>query len=186
MNLSAMSSARTLNVEWLNPATGATTTGTPIPAGSSSRSFTPPFSGDAVLYLVDSAGHAGAAVVAADLVQRHGTGGRHLSLSSPCNRRGRQPRPVLEHRRRDDSSLGYAAADGSGRSDGDDASKRADCPELDGSNGQRRGDGVPGGAVPGCGLLIVRAGSRACGDRHDVHRFGTAGVDELFVPGARD
>ncbi len=62
VNLSAMSSARTLNVEWLNPSTGATTTASPIPAGSSSRSFTPPFSGDAVLYLVDSAGHAGAAV----------------------------------------------------------------------------------------------------------------------------
>jgi probable HAF family extracellular repeat protein len=61
VNLSAMSSARTLNVEWFNPSTGATTTATPIPAGASSRSFTPPFSGDAVLYLVDSAGHAGAA-----------------------------------------------------------------------------------------------------------------------------
>ena len=59
VNLSAMSSARTLNVEWFNPATGATTVATPVPAGSSSRSFTPPFSGDAVLYLVDSAGHAG-------------------------------------------------------------------------------------------------------------------------------
>jgi hypothetical protein len=34
----------------------------PIPAGSSSQSFTPPFSGDAVLYLVDAAGHAGSAV----------------------------------------------------------------------------------------------------------------------------
>ena len=30
---------------------------TPIPAGSSSQSFNPPFSGDAVLYLVDTAGH---------------------------------------------------------------------------------------------------------------------------------
>ena len=58
VNVSAMSSARTLNVEWFNPATGATTAGTPVPAGSSSRSFTPPFGGDAVLYLVDSAGHA--------------------------------------------------------------------------------------------------------------------------------
>jgi len=58
VNLSAMSSSRTLNVEWFNPATGETTTSTPIPAGSSSRSFTPPFSGDAVLYLVDSVGHA--------------------------------------------------------------------------------------------------------------------------------
>ncbi|HEY6506878.1 MAG TPA: PQQ-dependent sugar dehydrogenase, partial [Vicinamibacterales bacterium] len=59
VDLSAMSSARMLNVEWLNPSTGATIMASPIPAGSSSRLFTPPFSGDAVLYLVDAAGHAG-------------------------------------------------------------------------------------------------------------------------------
>ncbi len=59
VNLSAMPSARTLAVEWLNPSTGATVSGGSIAAGSSSQSFTPPFSGDAVLYLVDSAGHAG-------------------------------------------------------------------------------------------------------------------------------
>jgi uncharacterized repeat protein (TIGR01451 family) len=59
VNLSAMSSSRSLKVEWLNPSTGATTVASPIPAGSSSQSFTPPFSGDAVLYLVDAAGHAG-------------------------------------------------------------------------------------------------------------------------------
>jgi chitodextrinase len=46
-------------VEWFNPSTGATTVASPIAAGSSSQSFTPPFSGDAVLYLVDAAGHAG-------------------------------------------------------------------------------------------------------------------------------
>ena len=60
VNLSAMTSSRTLNVEWFNPSTGATTFGNPISAGSTSQSFTPPFSGDAVLYLVDAAGHAGA------------------------------------------------------------------------------------------------------------------------------
>ena len=59
VNLSAMSSSRMLAVEWFNPSTGVTTTATPIPAGSSSRTFTPPFSGDAVLYLVDTGGHAG-------------------------------------------------------------------------------------------------------------------------------
>jgi hypothetical protein len=58
VNLSAMSSARTLAVEWFNPSTGAVTTEKPIPAGSSSQVFTPPFSGDAVLYLVDTNGHA--------------------------------------------------------------------------------------------------------------------------------
>jgi hypothetical protein len=56
VNLSAMSSSRTLNVEWFNPATGATTLASPIAAGSPSQSFTPPFAGDAVLYLVDAAG----------------------------------------------------------------------------------------------------------------------------------
>ena len=58
MNLSAMSASRTLSIEWFNPSTGVVTTGSPIPAGSSSQSFSPPFEGDAVLYLVDTAGHA--------------------------------------------------------------------------------------------------------------------------------
>ena len=52
-----MTSSRTLTVEWFNPATGTTMTQRPITAGSSSQSFSPPFSGDAVLYLVDTAGH---------------------------------------------------------------------------------------------------------------------------------
>ncbi len=55
VNLSA--TTRTLNVEWLNPTSGAITTGGTIAGGSANQSFTPPFSGDAVLYLVDVAGH---------------------------------------------------------------------------------------------------------------------------------
>jgi hypothetical protein len=58
VNLSAMPGTRTLAVEWFNPSAGATIAGNPVSAGSSSQSFTPPFSGDAVLYLVDTAGHA--------------------------------------------------------------------------------------------------------------------------------
>jgi hypothetical protein len=56
VDLSAMASSRSLSVEWFNPSTGTTTTGDSIVAGSSS-SFTSPFSGDAVLYLVDTSGH---------------------------------------------------------------------------------------------------------------------------------
>jgi hypothetical protein len=55
VNLSV--TTRTLNVEWLNPATGVLTSGGMVTGGSSSHSFTAPFSGDAVLYLVDAAGH---------------------------------------------------------------------------------------------------------------------------------
>ena len=44
-------------VEWLNPSTGAVTNGGTVNGGSASQSFTPPFSGDAVLYLVDALGH---------------------------------------------------------------------------------------------------------------------------------
>ncbi len=55
VNLSA--TTRTLSVEWLNPSNGAITTGGTIAGGSANQSFTPPFSGDAVLYLVDVAGH---------------------------------------------------------------------------------------------------------------------------------
>ncbi len=58
VNLSAMSRSRTLSVEWFNPSTGVATMAPPIPAGSSSQSFSPPFGGDAVLYLVDTVGHA--------------------------------------------------------------------------------------------------------------------------------
>jgi hypothetical protein len=55
VNLSA--TTRVLNVEWLNPATGVTTAGVAITGGSTAQSFTAPFSGDAVLYIVDAAGH---------------------------------------------------------------------------------------------------------------------------------
>jgi len=58
VDLSAMAATRSLNVEWFNPATGAATAAGPVSAGAG-RSFTPPFGGDAVLYLVDTAGHAG-------------------------------------------------------------------------------------------------------------------------------
>lgn len=55
IDLSAMPATRKLAVEWFNPASGTTTTASPILSGSSAQLFTPPFSGDAVLYLVDSA-----------------------------------------------------------------------------------------------------------------------------------
>ena len=57
MDLSAMPSSRLLAVEWFNPATGTSVSQDPIPAGSSSQSFTPPFNGDAVLFLLHTAGH---------------------------------------------------------------------------------------------------------------------------------
>ena len=54
VDLSAMPNSRNLAVEWFNPSTSTATTGQSIPAGSSLQSFTPPFPGDAVLYLVDA------------------------------------------------------------------------------------------------------------------------------------
>jgi hypothetical protein len=44
----------TLRVEWFNPATGTRTLGPPVSAGFITR-FTPPFAGDAILYLSDVA-----------------------------------------------------------------------------------------------------------------------------------
>jgi Putative collagen-binding domain of a collagenase len=58
VDLSAMPSSRRLVVEWFNPSSGTAIAGGSIPAGQSSQAFTPPFGGDAVLYLVDEAGHA--------------------------------------------------------------------------------------------------------------------------------
>jgi hypothetical protein len=57
LDLSAMPKERKLSVEWFNPETGKVTIQSPVPAGSRSQEFTPPFTGDAVLYLVDTAGH---------------------------------------------------------------------------------------------------------------------------------
>jgi hypothetical protein len=57
VNLSAMPRSRSLKVEWFNPATGATIVKPPIHSGASAQPFSAPFSGDAVLYLVDTAGH---------------------------------------------------------------------------------------------------------------------------------
>jgi hypothetical protein len=57
VDLSAMPHTRMLTVEWFNPATGTTISQNPITAGSKTHPFTPPFSGDAVLFLADTAGH---------------------------------------------------------------------------------------------------------------------------------
>jgi hypothetical protein len=57
VDLSAMPATRKLTAEWFNPATGATVAENPVSAGSPAQSFTPPFSGDAVLYLADTAEH---------------------------------------------------------------------------------------------------------------------------------
>jgi hypothetical protein len=54
VNLSA--TTRVMNVVWFNPATGVTTSGAGV-TGGTTKSFTAPFSGDAVLYIVDAAGH---------------------------------------------------------------------------------------------------------------------------------
>jgi chitodextrinase len=55
VNLSA--TTRPILVEWLNPSTGEVTSAGSVTGGSSARSFTAPFSGDAVLYLADPAAH---------------------------------------------------------------------------------------------------------------------------------
>ena len=47
-----------LAVEWMNPATGVKTSDTPV-SGGSTLTFTPPFGGDAVLYLSSNASGAG-------------------------------------------------------------------------------------------------------------------------------
>jgi Family of unknown function (DUF6298)/Putative collagen-binding domain of a collagenase len=58
VDLAAMPASRTLRSEWFNPATGQVIAGKTVPAGSFAQIFTPPFSGDALLYLVDASGHA--------------------------------------------------------------------------------------------------------------------------------
>lgn len=58
VDLTAMPASRMLKAQWFNPSTGASIKGKTVSAGSPAQVFTPPFQGDAVLYLVDTAGHA--------------------------------------------------------------------------------------------------------------------------------
>ena len=48
---------RTLNYQWLDPTNGNYTTVTAVPGGNSSQPFVTPWGYDAVLYIVDAAGH---------------------------------------------------------------------------------------------------------------------------------
>ena len=54
------STGRTMSYEWFDPATGKLVSTGSVPGGKSNESFTTPASmtADAVLYIVDSAGHA--------------------------------------------------------------------------------------------------------------------------------
>jgi IPT/TIG domain/Putative collagen-binding domain of a collagenase len=58
VNLSAQA-GRTLNYQWLDPTSGSYTSIASITGGNSAQSFTPPWGSayDAVLYIVDAAGH---------------------------------------------------------------------------------------------------------------------------------
>ena len=89
VDLSAMPASRKLAVEWFNPSSGASIAGDPILAGSSSRSFTPPFGGDAVLYLVDTAGHAASRISnATQGAQRGGPEAPHRRKSASYGAEG--------------------------------------------------------------------------------------------------
>ena len=71
-------------------------------------------------------------------------------------------------------------ADGLGR---DRGVAEPDQPLLDGVDGQRRRDWLPGRALPGCGLLELRPGRDP--DRHHLQRHRTQRGDDLSLPRAR-
>jgi hypothetical protein len=62
VDLSAVPASRKLSSEWFDPSTGAVVAGKIITAGSPAQAFVPPFRGDAVLYLVDTASPATAGI----------------------------------------------------------------------------------------------------------------------------
>ena len=55
VDLSDVPASRRLSVEWFNPETGAETNGNPVAGGSRRQVFSPPFAGDAVLLIADTA-----------------------------------------------------------------------------------------------------------------------------------
>ena len=86
-----------------------------------------------------------------------------VQLSGAGGGRGDEPECLLEHGQRDDpggAAAGYDAADGAEQSRGDGGEREPDQSELDGVDGQRRGDGLPGRALRGGGV------QQLCSDRH--------------------
>jgi len=73
-----------LTVEWFNPATGGVVASAPVAAGSRAQTFTPPFSGDAVLLLKDTT-----------LAVSTDEAGALLSLIFGCFQRGERSGSVL-------------------------------------------------------------------------------------------
>ena len=62
--------------------------------------------------------------------------------------------------------------------------REPDQSELDGVDGQRRGDGVSGRALPGRGVHELRPDRHA--DDHELQRHGAGGEHQLQLPGAGD
>jgi hypothetical protein len=110
-----------LSVEWLNPQSGAITSDTPVGGGSTSQSFTPPFSGDAVLYLVDA--------TASDGGTDAGGPGRDAGSGA--------------------SDGGSSSSDAGGSSNDAGGSRDGGRSGADGGNVAQDG-GTPGGVTTGC------------------------------------
>ncbi len=76
---------------------------------------------------------------------------------------------------------GHDAADGAGGSDGDGGEHEPDQSELDGVDGQRGGDRLSGGALPGRGCTTSRRSARR---RGRLQRHRADGGDDLQLSGA--
>ena len=96
-----------------------------------------------------------------DLRRLGADGGHELQLPRPCDRRGRQPRPLRQHRDRDDrAGRRRSGAVGAGDVDGDRGGQYRREPELGRGDRQRRRHRLPGRALPGRGLLQLSSRSR--------------------------
>ncbi len=88
-----------------------------------------------------------------------------LHVSRPRRRRGDQPGALLGHGHGGDAGGGgHDAADGAGEPAGDGDQLVADQPDLECGDGQRRGDGLSGGALSERGLQCLHADRDADGD----------------------
>ena len=140
-----------------------------------------------MLYLVDSAGHAGAAAAPQTWYSVTGLGPGTYRYRVRATDAAGNPGPYSNIAGATIQSLGHAAADGSGRPDCDDARQAGQI----GLSWTAATDNV---AVTG--YLVERCQGAGCASFAQVAApagtgttftdSGTAGVDELYVPGARD
>ena len=119
-------------------------------------------------------------------LQRHHRHRRHqLQLPRPRQRRRRQPRPLLQHRHRNNTQPGHNAAVGAGRVERDRDQRQSCRSQLGYGQRQRRCHRLPRRALPGRRLQQLRPDRHHRRHHHQLQRHQRHRRHQLQLPRPR-